>query len=69
MRIKLALAAALAASIPTLALACASCACSLSSDWESQGLTSGPGWRLDLRHDYINQSELRSGSGKVDRGA
>lgn len=58
-----------AAVVPSLALACASCGCSLSSDWESQGLSAGTGWRLDVRYDYINQSELRSGTGKVDRGA
>lgn len=58
-----------AASSPSLALACASCGCSLSSDWESQGLSAGPGWRLDVRYDYINQSELRSGSGQADRAA
>ena len=69
MRTKLVIAAVLAASLPALALACASCGCSLSSDWETQGLTSGPGWRLDLRYDYINQSELRSSTGKVDRSA
>ena len=69
MRTKLALAAALAAGIPSIALACASCGCSLSSDWETQGLTSGPGWRLDLRYDYINQSQLRSGTGKVNLAA
>jgi hypothetical protein len=69
MRTKLALAVTMVASIPSFALACASCGCSLSTDWESQGLTSGPGWRLDLRYDYINQSQLRNSTGKVDRGA
>lgn len=65
--------AVLAAALATLnaapALACASCSCALSSDWESQGYTADPGWRLDLRYDYINQNELRSGSGKVNRAA
>jgi len=52
---------------PSIALACASCSCALSSDWESQGYTAGPGWRLDLRYDYVNQSELRGGSHRINR--
>lgn len=49
----------------TVALACASCGCSLSSDWESQGLGSEPGLRFDLRLDAINQDQVRSGTGKA----
>ncbi|MEX8497735.1 TonB-dependent receptor [Leptothrix ochracea] len=45
--------------------ACASCGCSLSSDWESQGLSSGRGLRFDLRYDYLNQNQVRSGTGTV----
>lgn len=48
--------------------ACSSCGCTLSSDWDSQGYSATPGLRLDLRYDYLDQSQLRSGSGKVDRG-
>ena len=56
----------LAASLPSVAaFACASCGCSLSSDWESQGLSSGPGVRIDLRYDNLNQNQVRSGTGKV----
>jgi len=47
------------------ATACASCGCSLSSDWDSQGLSAGPGVRLDLRYDFLDQNEVRSGTGKV----
>lgn len=47
------------------AFACASCGCSLSSDWDSQGLSSGPDLRFDLRYDYLNQNQVRSGTGKV----
>jgi len=47
------------------AFACASCGCSLSSDWESQGLTTGPGLHLDLRYDSLNQHQVRSGTGTV----
>jgi hypothetical protein len=59
------LVAALAAIPSATAFACASCGCSLSSDWGSQGLSSEPGLRMDLRLDYLNQNEIRSGSSKV----
>lgn len=48
------------------AWACASCGCSLSSDWESQGFSSSAGWRLDLRYDRINQNQVRSGTAAVN---
>ncbi len=60
------LAASIALLFPTAAaFACASCGCSLSSDWDSQGLSSGPGFRFDLRYDFLNQNQIRSGTGKV----
>lgn len=46
-------------------LACASCGCSLSSDWDSQGVSSSQGFHLDLRYDYLNQNEYRHGTSKV----
>lgn len=54
-----------AAAFSHAALACASCGCSLSSDWASQGLSSEPGLRFDLRLDAINQDQVRSGTGAV----
>ncbi|CAM4055039.1 hypothetical protein [Roseateles saccharophilus] len=63
---KTAIAAALATALPA-AWACSSCGCTLSSDWASQGLYAASGLSLDLRHDYFNQDELRSGSHRVDR--
>jgi hypothetical protein len=58
-----------AAALPTLAGACSSCGCTLNSDWASQGFKSGAGLSVDLRHDYFNQNDLRTGTGRVDRGA
>jgi hypothetical protein len=49
--------------------ACSSCGCSLSSDWASQGYASGGGWHFDLRYDYFNQNDLRSGTSRVDRAS
>lgn len=57
------------ACLPYSAFACASCGCTLSGDWESQGFTSQPGVRVDLRYDYLDQSQLRSGTGRIDRAA
>jgi hypothetical protein len=51
--------------ITTHAMACASCGCSLSSDWGTQGLSSGEGLKVDLRYDFLNQNEARTGTGKV----
>jgi hypothetical protein len=54
------------AAIPSgSALACASCGCSLNSDWSVQGLSAAGGWSADLRYDYLNQNQLRSGTGKT----
>ena len=50
-------------------LACSSCGCSISTDWATQGLGSGAGWRIDFRYDYINQTQLRTGTGTVDRAS
>ena len=52
---------ALAALAPLDAWACASCGCTLSSDWDSQGLSGIPGFSMDIRYDYLNQDQLRSG--------
>ena len=53
-----------AASLPTAALACATCGCSLSSD-AAMGYSSEPGWRLSLQYDFIDQNRLRIGSRAV----
>lgn len=50
-------------------LACSSCGCTLNSDWASQGYAVGSGLRIDARFDYFDQSDLRSGTGSVDRSA
>lgn len=51
----------------TAALACSACGCTLNSDWGSQGLTAGRGWRFDFRFDYFDQNELRTGSEGLSR--
>ncbi|MDP9043907.1 MAG: hypothetical protein M3O01_03785 [Pseudomonadota bacterium] len=54
---------------PVVASACSSCGCTLNSDWASQGLTTAQGVSVDLRADVFTQNDLRSGTGRVDRGS
>jgi hypothetical protein len=64
----LALFALLLVSAPA-ANACGACGCTLNSDWASQGYAVRPGFRFDLRYDYFNQDQLRSGIRSVDRSS
>ncbi len=68
-RLRLALAAAALAGTSAGALACSTCGCTLNADWATQGLTSRTGWTADLRYDFFNQNDLRSGTGRVDKSA
>lgn len=52
---------------PHAASACSACGCTLSSDWAGQGLAASGGWRADVRLDYFNQDQLRSGTEAVSR--
>lgn len=61
--------AALLALSPMYALACASCGCTLSSDWESLGYSNAAGFKLDVRYDYLNQNQLRSGTHRISSAA
>jgi hypothetical protein len=54
---------------PAAALACSACGCTLTSDWVGEGLSAQPGLRAELRYDYIPQTDLRSGTHRVDRGS
>jgi hypothetical protein len=54
---------------PNIGHACSSCGCTLNSDWGTQGYTTGTGLRFDLRADYFNQDQLRTGTGTVDRAS
>lgn len=56
-------------SLSSPAHACASCGCTLTADWLSQGLAAQPGTTFSLRYDYVPQTRLQSGTQRVDRGA
>lgn len=64
LRIGSALALIAVAVAPTAALACATCGCSLSSD-AAMGYSASTGWMVSLEYDYLNQNQLRSGTGSV----
>lgn len=70
---KLALRSGLATSLliglSPAASACASCGCTLTADWLSQGLAAQPGTTFSLRYDFIPQTLLRNGTDNVDRNS
>jgi TonB dependent receptor len=45
--------------------ACASCGCSLSTDWQNLEYSYKPGLKIDIRYDYLNQDQLRSGTNTI----
>lgn len=44
---------------------CGAAYCSLNTNWAAQGVWVEPGARFDLRYEYLDQDEARSGSGKA----
>lgn len=53
-----------AASCPT-AQGCASCGCTLNSDWGSQEYSAYAGLKMDLFYTFIDQTHLRRGTGSI----
>ncbi len=51
------------------AKACASCGCTLSSDWENLQFSSTTGLKIDLRYDFLDQNQLRSGAKTISSAA
>lgn len=49
---------------PTMALACATCGCSLSTD-AAMGYSDVAGWRASFEFDFINQDQLRHGTHSI----
>lgn len=55
--------------IPALAKAsCGSAFCSVNTDWTTQGVWNAPGWRTDLRYEYLDQDQPRHGTRKIAVG-
>ena len=55
-----------AALTPVPAIACASCGCTFTSDWLSQGLMTQPGQAITIRYDYVPQSRRQTGTDPID---
>jgi len=47
---------------------CGSAFCAVNTDWNVQGVYVEPGARAELRYEYVNQDQLRSGARKVAPG-
>ena len=47
---------------------CGSAFCLVNTNWGAQGVWTEPGWRADLRYEYINQDQPRAGSQNVGIG-
>lgn len=56
---------AVACLISAEVMACASCGCTLSAEWDNLNFSGDTGFKLDLRYDYVNQDQLRSGTGTI----
>ena len=50
--------------VPSAAFACATCGCTLSTD-AATGYSTASGWRINVDYTFIDQNELRHGSGKA----
>lgn len=60
-------ATALASAAPAHA-SCGSAFCLVNSNWSAQGVWTEPGWRADLRYEYIDQDQPRTGTTDVAVG-
>lgn len=47
---------------------CGAAFCTLNTSWETQGVSTEPGLRVDLRYEYVNQDQPRAGRDKVSVG-
>lgn len=54
--------------LPGGAWSCATCGCTVNSD-AAMGYSAATGWRVNLEYTYIDQSELRSGTGSASAAA
>jgi hypothetical protein len=50
------------------AASCGSAFCLVNTNWSVQGMWNEPGWRLDLRYEYIDQDQPRAGTHRVGVG-
>jgi hypothetical protein len=61
--------AILAALAPMTAHAsCGAAFCPINTQWNTQGVWTEPGWRADLRYEYVPQDQPRAGSNTIGVG-
>lgn len=65
MKIKLSTLSVLALVSANAYASCGAAYCPLNTNWATQGVWVEPGARLDLRYEYLDQDQVRSGSGKA----
>ena len=59
----------IAASLPVLAEgSCGAAFCLVNTNWGAQGVWTEPGWRADLRFEYIDQDQPRTGTRDINVG-
>jgi hypothetical protein len=51
---------------PSARASCGAAFCSLNTQWDAQGVWTDSGWRVDLRYEYIDQNQLRSGRNETE---
>jgi len=56
------------ASAQVVQASCGASFCSINTNWNMQGAAVEPGWRLDLRAEYIDQDQPRSGNDDIAVG-
>jgi len=47
---------------------CGAAFCPINTQWNTQGVWTEPGWRADMRYEYIPQTQPRAGSKKISVG-
>ena len=54
--------------LPDAWATCGAAFCTINTNWDAHGAWAEPGLRVDLRYEYLNQNQPRSGSDKVSVG-
>jgi hypothetical protein len=55
-------------SISAAEASCGAAFCPINTQWNTQGVWTEPGWRADLRYEYIPQNQPRAGSDAISIG-
>ena len=53
---------------PAALATCGSAFCTVNTNWDAHGAWAEPGWRLDLRYEYIRQDQPQTGTDRISVG-